>query len=181
MFLLHITCFSFFIPSHTRTVCYSVFLSFLPSRTCTNLEQGFEAQSAIVDHLHAQCPKLEQGFEAQFAIVDHLHAQCPKLEQGFGEQFAIGARVWSLFVLCNDIFLGVGMGLVRNSFPREHRQEEEKLQVTESLVEAKDLGLVWSHWICDFSLVEAEDLGLVFAIGFIILPLRYGWKKICRI
>ena len=26
------------------------------------------AQSAIVDHLHAQCPKLEQGFEAQFAI-----------------------------------------------------------------------------------------------------------------
>ena len=35
--------------------------------TCTELEQGFEAQSAIVDHLHAQCPKLEQGFEASLS------------------------------------------------------------------------------------------------------------------
>ena len=51
--------------------------------TCTELKQGFEAQSTIVDHLHAQCLKLEQGFEAQFAIVDHLHAQCLKVEQGF--------------------------------------------------------------------------------------------------
>jgi len=34
----------------------------------------------------------------------------------------------------------VGTGLVRNSFPRAHRQEEEQLQVAESLVEAEDLG-----------------------------------------
>ena len=41
----------FFVPSRTRTVCYSVFLPFLPSRTCTKLERGFEARSAIVDQL----------------------------------------------------------------------------------------------------------------------------------
>ena len=73
----------------TRTVCYSVFLPFLPSRTYMNLEQGFEAQSAIVDHLQAQCPKLDQGFEAHFGI-DHL-SSCKSWNRWWRQ------RIWGKF------------------------------------------------------------------------------------
>ena len=76
-------------------------------------------------------PAWEGGNQAAFLLHDAPTFQLPNRAV-----FVLH----SPFVLCNDIFLGVGTGLVRNSFPRVRKQEEEQLQVTESLVEAEDLG-----------------------------------------